>query len=103
MPKKIITEAARIALAHREFEQNVAKIRRKLNARSAKLKRESRATNERSFHELCEADPEIQELLAKLDFREVWRDFVIDFHCIPSVEEDGRIRWSLPDSNRMAN
>jgi hypothetical protein len=82
MPKKIITEAARIALAHREFEQNVAKIRRKLNARSAKLKRESRATNERSFHELCEADPEIQEL----DFREVWRDFVIDFHCIPSVE-----------------
>jgi hypothetical protein len=101
--QKIIAEDARVALAHQEFEQSANKIRRMLKARSAILKRQACTTDERSLYKICEADPEIQQLVAKLDFGKVWRDFVIDFHCMPAIEEDGRIRWSLPDGARRPN
>jgi hypothetical protein len=39
MRDKVITEAARVALARREFQESAADIQRKLNARSAILRR----------------------------------------------------------------
>src|SRR5690242_9310732 len=45
MRDKIITEAARVALARREFEESAADIQRKLNARSAILRRRYHVTD----------------------------------------------------------
>jgi hypothetical protein len=99
MRDKVITEAARVALARREFQESAADIQRKLNARSAILRRRYHVTDEESFFKPCAVDSEIQKLVAKLEFGEVWRDFVIDYHCLPTVQDDGKIRWALPSSS----
>jgi hypothetical protein len=52
MPKETISEAGRIAIAHREFEQNAAKIRREMETRSSILKRELHSRDEQAFHKL---------------------------------------------------
>ena len=53
-------------MAHRDFEQKAIKIRRKLKARSAVLRHDSRATDEEAYRKLCIADLEMQELTSEL-------------------------------------
>jgi hypothetical protein len=96
-PISITTEAARVAMAHREFEQHAVKIRRKLKARSAVLRRDSRATDEEAYRKLCIADPEMQELTSELAAREGIRDALIDLGCVPAFEHGGDILWTLPE------
>jgi hypothetical protein len=97
-PISITTEAARVAMAHREFEQKAIKIRRKLKARSAVLRHDSRATDEEAYRKLCIADPEMQELTTELAAREGIRDALIDLGCVPAFEHGGVICWTLPEA-----
>jgi hypothetical protein len=96
IPQKIIAEAARVALAHRQFEESATKIRRRLKVRRKVLKRDPRATHEEAFEQLCDADPEMRQLAHELLVREAFRDVVINYCCVPTIEDGGTVRWTLP-------
>ena len=96
MPTTIRTERARIALAHREYEQEAAMIERELNARAAVLKRDSRAVDLASFQKLCIADPEFGRLVLEREAMKVWRDSNIKDDCVAVLEDDGTVRWIAP-------
>jgi hypothetical protein len=96
MPTTIRTEQARRALAHREYDQAVAEIERALEARADVLKRDPRATDLASFQKLCIADPEFGKLVLAKAASKAWRDGNIADGCIPTIEDDGEVRWVHP-------
>lgn len=55
-----------------------------------------RATD-REARKLCADDPELAALALELKAGEVWRDGVIMDDCIATIEDDGRVRWTLPE------
>jgi hypothetical protein len=94
MPTTIRTEAARVALAHREYEKDTREHRRQLRARAAVLMRDPSATDREAFAMLCAADPEFQELVLSLACDEVWRDSNIEAGAVATIEDDGSVRWT---------
>jgi hypothetical protein len=96
MPTTIRTEQARVALAHREYRKHSAEHKRRLKIRGLELKRDPRAIDEASFLKLCAEDPECFDLMLSLVCDEVWRDANIENGCVATIEDDGRVRWTLP-------
>lgn len=96
MPTPIQTKAARVALAHREYEQDAAETREKMAARCRVLMSDPPATDREAYWALCVDDPELAALAAELKAEEVWRDSVIEEGCAATIEDDGRVRWTLP-------
>jgi hypothetical protein len=95
MPTTITTEAARVAMAHREYDQAVAEIEAQMDARAAVLMQDPRATDRAAFQQLCAADPEFRELVLAQAAVSAWRDAVIEDRCIATIEDDGQVRWTL--------
>jgi hypothetical protein len=96
MPTTIKTEAARVALAHREFNQEDARIRQEFVARMKALRSDPRATDRAAFEKLCNADQELVRLTVELEVMKVWRDTNIADGCVATIEDDGEVRWTLP-------
>jgi hypothetical protein len=90
----IRTEQARVALAHREFEQGDAETQRKIEKRFRSLKRDPRATNREAFKRLCAEDQELVLLFVELKANEVWRDSVIADGDVATIEDDLSVRWT---------
>ena len=97
MPTTIKTEAARVALAHHQYEQDAAETRRKMAARASALMRDPRATDGEAYRKLCANDPGLAALTLELKAHKVWRDGVIEDGCIATIEDDGRVRWTPPE------
>jgi hypothetical protein len=103
MPTTITTEQARIALAHREYDQHVAETERKMNARGQALKLDPRATDKEALLKLCAADPELQEHVLSMVCWKVWRDENIKNGCVATIKDDGEVRWTLPEYAGKSN
>jgi hypothetical protein len=96
MPTTITTEQARVALAHRGFDQLSAETERKFKARMLKLKADPRATSIEAFEKLCLQDDELLKLTVSQVLHKAWRDGNITSGAIATIEDDGRVRWTLP-------
>jgi hypothetical protein len=101
-PLRIMTEEARVALADREFERSARKIRARMKACSRALRRDTCVSDE-AFNQLCKADPEMQGLAYELAFHKAFRNVIINCSCVPSIGDDGILRWSLPEQLRKPN
>jgi hypothetical protein len=85
-----------VALAHREYEQSAAEIERKLKARARAPDRNPEAPDGEAFLKLCAVDPELQKLARSMAAQNVWRDINIKTDTVATIEDDGRVRWTLP-------
>ena len=90
MPTTIATEQARIALVHREYEQDIAELKRKMDIRYRALtqdpsKRQGRLPE--AMHRRSRAT-----LALELQCDEVWHDGVIKAGCAATIEDDGSVR-----------
>jgi hypothetical protein len=92
MPTTIKTEAARVALAEREFQQDAAEIQRRIEARMQALRHDPRATDRTAFRRLCIEDRDLSLLLVEVEATKVWRDSVIADGDVATIEDDQQVR-----------
>src|SRR6516162_6492838 len=100
MPTRITTRAARVALANRDYEQARAEIEAKIDARMQQLHADPRATDKAAFLSLCKADQELRVLAIQLGAANAERGVVLDDDVIVTLEDDGRVRWTLREYDR---
>ena len=100
MPTRITTRAARVALANRDYEQARAEIEAKIDARMQQLHADPRATDKPPFLSLCKADQEFRVLAIQLGAANAERGVVLDDDVIVTLEDDGRVRWTLREYDR---
>lgn len=103
MPTTITTEQARVTLAHREFNHADAETREQIQARMKTLRNDPRATSFAAFEKLCRADPELEKLALDIIAHQVWRDANIQTGAVATIEDDGRVRWTLPQYAKQPN
>lgn len=104
MPTQIKTEKARVALAHREYEQEMGKHYAKLRVRLRALgydtdSVESKADFERLMKLVAKRKPDeiIGKLMVEVIATDVWHEFIIGKGAIPTIQDDGTVTWKAPE------